>query len=93
MDRHMPHTKTVLQKEPYGKNYIYSINKNIYNIRLRMDKKNSQTFLSNIKRYRETEDYLHLHPEDGSSVAVRNVGIPQQHHTASQPRRPRHKHS
>jgi len=30
-----------------------------------------------------------LHPEDGGSVDLRNVVILPQHHTASQPRRPR----
>jgi hypothetical protein len=29
-----------------------------------------------------------LHPEDGGSMHLRNVGILPQHHTASQPRRP-----
>jgi hypothetical protein len=29
-----------------------------------------------------------LHPEDGGSKFLRNVGVLQQHYTASQPRRP-----
>jgi hypothetical protein len=29
-----------------------------------------------------------FHPEDGGSMDLRNVGIPPQHYTASQPRRP-----
>jgi hypothetical protein len=35
---------------------------------------------------------LHSHPEDGRSMTLRNVGIPSQHYTASQPRRPRPEH-
>jgi len=31
---------------------------------------------------------LHLHPEDGGSIDLRNDGIPSQHYTASQSRRP-----
>jgi len=32
--------------------------------------------------------HIHLHPEDGSSMVLRNVGILSQHYTTSQPRRP-----
>jgi hypothetical protein len=34
--------------------------------------------------------YQSLHPEDGGSMTVRNVGITPHHYTASEPRRPRH---
>jgi hypothetical protein len=39
-----------------------------------------------VKRYRGP---WWLHPEDGASMDLRNVGILPQHYTVSQPRRPR----
>jgi len=36
---------------------------------------------------------LNLHPEDGSSMVLRNAGILPHHCTASQLRRPWHEHS
>jgi hypothetical protein len=33
------------------------------------------------------EEYNPLHPEDGGNKVLRNVGILQQHYTASEPRR------
>jgi hypothetical protein len=35
------------------------------------------------------ENLIPLHPENGGSMALRNVGILPQHYTASKPRRPR----
>jgi hypothetical protein len=37
--------------------------------------------------------FLLLHPEDGGSMDLQNLGILEQHYTVSQPRRPQHESS